>query len=209
MLKGFFKAVSCLAFVGFGLNAQAGHLFTQNTVNTPIALSAGFGITIPQDSMESTTGSQSGSYINVCEFGPGDALRVILPGYTQTFTYGSPPSGWTVASSASDPCPTEGYIETLNVTTTDDPALAALSLTVPFQWRIEATAGSFTLLGYRLRTTTGTVNGTGSGLVNQSNVTASGSAIPVFSPAHLALLILGLVALVAARRKFLSSGQHA
>ena len=202
------KICLSIVFLGFGLHVQAGHLFTQASLNTPVDLSAGFGIDIPQESMESTTGSAS-SYINVCDFGSGDALRVILPGWTQVIAFDSLPTGWNYSETA---CSSGvGQIETAGATTTIDPVLAGLSLTPPFDWRIEAVSGSFTLEGYRLRTSTGTVNGTGSGTVNQSGVTPSGpaTAIPVLGLPHLVLLILGLIGMVGARRRFLGSQQQA
>jgi hypothetical protein len=209
------KICLTIVFLGFGLNVQAGHLFTQASLNTPVNLTAGFGIDIPQQGLEGGSGSNV-SYINVCGFDSGDALRVILPGYTQTFTFGSLPSGWNFNPLGS--CQPDGtaagepdYIETNGATSTDDPALAALGLPTTFAWRLEAVSGAFTVHGYRLAQSTGTIDGTNSGTVNQSGVTPSGpaTAIPVLGLPHLVLLILGLIGMVGARRRFLGSQQQA
>lgn len=209
MENKFLKLALLVVLLSSALQAQAGHLFTQALLNTPVDLTAGFGINIPQESMESTTGSSS-SYINVCDFGSGDSLRVILPGWTQVIPFDSLPTGWSYSEVA---CLNTGQIQTTGPTNTIEPVLAALNLTPPFQWRIEAVSGSFTLLGYRLRTSTGTVNGTGSGTVNQTGVTASSGSssaqIPILDLPHLVLLILGLIGVVGARRKFLGSQRQA
>jgi hypothetical protein len=95
----------------------------------------------------------------------------------------------------------------------NDPQIAALSLTPPFDFRIDATAGSFTVLGYRIYVSNGTPDGTGAGLVNQSavTVTASGPAtpIPIFGPWQLALLVLALIALAALGQRRFGSGHKA
>ena len=208
MENKFLKLALLVVLLSSALQAQAGHLFTQAALNTPVDLTAGFGINIPQESMESSTGTSS-SYINVCDFDSGDSLRVILPGWTQVFAFDSLPTGWQFFAAT---CPSTGEIETTDSTLNIEPVLAGLSLTPPFQWRIEAVSGSFTLLGYRLRTSTGTVNGTGSGTVNQSGVTPSSPSsaqIPVLGLPHLVLLILGLIGVVGARRKFLGSQRRA
>jgi hypothetical protein len=75
--------------------------------------------------------------------------------------------------------------------------MAALNLTPPFNWRIDAIAGSFTVAGFRLSTLNGRIDGTNSGVVNQVGVTETSTAtVPVFGPVHMVLLILGLIGVV-------------
>lgn len=179
----------CLA--GFGLNANAGHLFTQNTINTPINLSGGFCINLPQISMEGASPT-TGSTVNLGgDFGSGDVLRLTIEGVVKVFDFDSMPSGWTADG-------------TLILASPNDPDIAALSPTLPFTWEVCALAGNFTLEGFRLRAANGTVNGTGTGLVVQSSVVPIGgvSNVPTLSPYHVLLLVLGLMAVVYARKRY-------
>ena len=184
MMKIARKLAAVLILMSIGVAAQAGHLFTQASTNTPILLNAGFGISIPQLGLESG-GPSSTSFINLTDFGSGDILQMTLGSEVRVFDFDSMPSGATATSI---------QIDTTSATSTADPAIAALSLTPNFTWRIDALAGSFTLLGYRIRISTGTVDGTNSGLVNQTGVTATSTTpVPIFSPVHLVLLVLGLI----------------
>jgi hypothetical protein len=82
--------------------------------------------------------------------------------------------------------------------------MAALNLTPPFNWRIDAVAGAFTVGGFRLSTLNGRIDGTNAGVVNQSGVTVtSGSAtpVPVFGPLHMVLLVLGLIGVAGIRQR--------
>jgi hypothetical protein len=51
MMKLVRNLAAFIILMSVGFSAQAGHLFTQASTNTPIDLTAGFGITIPQGSM--------------------------------------------------------------------------------------------------------------------------------------------------------------
>ena len=187
------KFCAVLALMSVGLSAQAGHLFSQALLNTPVQLNAGFGVDIPQITME---GASSQANIYLCDFDSGDVLRFILPGFTLDLDADSLPAGWTNSGTA---CPSTGTLSG----SPSPPAMEALNLALPFDWRVEAVAGSFTLEGFRLGITNGTVNGTGAGLVNQSGVTPTGgsTAVPVFSPLHMVLLILGLIGVVGIRQR--------
>ncbi len=178
-------AFALLTFIGVG--AQAGHLFTQNTLNSDIVLTAGQGITLPQISMEFPSPSNS-SNINLLDFGSGDILRMTLGTEIRTFDFDAMPAGWSATANS------------IFYNSGNDPALASLSLTVPFNWRIDAVAGSFTVQGFRIYTANGTVNGTGTDTVNQSLVTSS-APVPVFGPMHMLVLILALVGVAGFRQR--------
>jgi hypothetical protein len=194
------KLAAVLVLMSIGFSAQAGHLFIQASSNTPIDLTAGFGITIPQEGSEGASPGTS-SNIDLSNFDSGDTLVLTIGGVVRVFPFDNMPAGWGASSSS------------IFYLSGNDPELAALNLTVPFNFRIDATAGSFTVLGFRLRLANITVDGTGSGVVNQSGVTvtASGPAtpVPIFGPWQLALVVLALIALAALGRRRLGLGHKA
>jgi hypothetical protein len=197
MQKFLLKAFSFLVLLGLGLNAQAGHLFTQNSLNTEINLTAGFCIDLPQRTPWEETGTSGDSNFNLDgDFGSGDVMRVSLEGLTYVFDFDSMPSGWAANSSTVFSSP-------------NDPQIAALAPTPPFTWQVCSLAGDFTLTGFRLYTANGTIDGTNTDTVNQGSVIpiTGGGPVPVFSPIHLVLLIVGLIGMVGARRKFLKGQQ--
>lgn len=190
MIKVLIRFTVTALLLGAGLNAQAGHLFTQNVLNTPVLLNAGQGITIPQETMEGASPTAS-SDIDLQDFGSGDTLRMTIGGIVRTFPFDSMPADWQASATS------------IRYITGNDPQLAALNLAVPFNWRIDAVAGSFTVEGFRVRIASGTVNGTGAGVVNQALVTTTSSAIPIFSPVHILLLVLALVGIAGVRQRIL------
>lgn len=200
MMKLVRSLAALIILMSVGFSAQAGHLFTQASANTPIDLTAGFGITIPQESSEGASPGSS-SDIDLSNFDSGDTLILTIGGVVRVFPFDNMPAGWGASSSS------------IRYLSGNDPELAALNLTVPFNFRIDAAAGSFTVLGFRLRLANITVDGTGSGLVNQSGVTvtASGPAtpVPIFGPWQLALLVLALIAVAALGQRRFGLGHKA
>ncbi|MEH6610161.1 MAG: hypothetical protein V7696_12405 [Halioglobus sp.] len=194
MVKQFFGV---LVLMSVGLSAQAGHLFTQASLNTPINLTAGFGIDLPQLATWEETSSSGNSNFNVENFDSGDIMRVDIGGVIRVFAFDSMPSGWTATSNRITSSP-------------NDPGYAALAITPPITWRIDAVAGAFTLEGFRLYTVNGTVDGTNTNTINQSAVTVSSfssTPVPVFGPIHMVLLILGLIGVAGIRQRRKAS-QH-
>ena len=194
MMKLARRLAAVIVLMSVGFSAQAGHLFTQASTNTPIDLTAGLGITNPQLAIEGGNGT-NGSNINLQNFDSGDTLVLTIGGVVRVFPFDNMPAGWAANSS------------TIFYSSGNDPALAALSLTPPFNFRIDATAGSFTVTGYRIYISNGTPDGTNAGLVNQSGVTVTVSGpsipVPIFGPWQLALLALALIALAAVgQRRF-------
>lgn len=158
MLRLLLLALACLS-----LPAQAGHLFTQASANTPINLTAGNGIQVTQTSFE---GGSSGGRVDLYfqnDWDAGDAIKITVSSYVQTFSYDAPLAGTSQSSS--------------NVSVTSDPALLAANLdldeTSPFDWTFQAVSGDFTVSGYRIYLGNETINGTGSGTVNQTQVVNS------------------------------------
>lgn len=141
------------------MQANAGHLFTQSSINTPINLTAGKGINVTQETYE---GGGTDGLVTV-NFGgdwdAGDVMAITIGTYTQTFSYDDPLAG------------TTQDVSSLNV---NDPTLDALDLGGTFpadqEWSFVAVAGDFTLEGYRIYLTGQTFNGTGAGLIDQSQV---------------------------------------
>ncbi len=174
--------------------ALAGHLFTQNTNNTPTWIQAGQGVRIDQTRME---GAFGGGQISI-NFAPnatppakadtttsdwwswsaGDVLRFTVPtdsgDLSTTIGYDTDPS------CTYDICgPSSGgsYFSTsLPVIGTSNLALGQteVSETTPLIWTLEALAGEFSLAGYRIYFPNGTLNGTGPPPFDQSSVVDSG-----------------------------------
>ncbi|WP_062269527.1 autotransporter domain-containing protein [Endozoicomonas arenosclerae] len=176
---------------------HAGHLFTQASSNTPTWIQSGQGIVIKQYGDEGGSGSGNidinfaanstppddadTSNSNWWQWSAGDVMRITLPLTDNTYTY-------TIAYDAAgsggcdyDFCGQTGS-SSLNVSGTD---LGGSGVTLPdhsgeessydesdvyFSWSIEALAGEFSLSGYRIRTSDGTIDGTGAGILDQDSV---------------------------------------
>lgn len=156
--------------------ASAGHLFTQASSNTPINLTAGTGIQITQLTFEGTGTNGNVSLNFGGDWNSGDAVKITIGSYIQTFTYDSPLSGTTQTASA---------------LVVNDPTLTAAGIlkSPSTQWTVIATSGTFTFQGYRIYVVDGTFNGTGADTITQSQVVSEnqlngGSSTPAsFVPA--------------------------
>ena len=179
--------------------ALAGHLFTQNTNNTPTWIQAGQGVRIDQTRMEPNYGYGLGNVdidfaanatppagadtatSDWWSWSAGDVLRFTVPtdsgDLSTTIAYDA------AASCAYDVC--DPQLNTLFETSisatvpqigTTNMALgqAEVSETTPLTWTLEALAGEFSLAGYRIYFPNGTLNGTGAAPLSQSSVVDSG-----------------------------------
>lgn len=151
------------------VSAQAGHLFTQASANTPVNLTAGTGIQITQLTYEGGGNAGRVSLNFLGDWDSGDAIRITIKNYTQTFTYDAPLSGTSQSGSA------------LSVI---DPTLAAAGITQngSTQWTVIATTGTFTFQGYRIYTGNDTFNGTGADTITQAQVVSASSLGSGFVP---------------------------
>jgi len=180
--------------VVFAVNsAQAGHLFTQASTNTPIFLAAGTGVDIPQNATEGSSTSARGFRLYLSGWSAGDALRLIIGSYDQTFSFDSPLAGTSQGST---------YLR--NFTLASLTGIGSTGFTSPGNWRLESTAGDgFTFTGYRIYTdANGVLDGTNAGLLNQQAVTSNvppASNVPV--PSVIALMLSGLLGFSLSRRK--------
>lgn len=162
-LKSYFLMIFFAALF-FSGSAQAGHLFTQASANTPINLTAGNGIQVTQLTYEGGGGMNGYVTINFGgDWDSGDAIQVNIGSWTQTFTQTTlVASGGTQSGSG------------LSIT---DATLTAAGITTSpsMQWTVIATTGVFTFEGYRIYVANGTFNGTGAGPINQSQVVSASS----------------------------------
>jgi outer membrane autotransporter protein len=160
----FIRILLTLACLAVGMQANAGHLFTQNSINTPISLTSGQGIEVTQSTYEGggTDGDVSINFGG--DWDAGDVMKITIGSYTQTFSYDSPLAGTSQGGSSL-------YV--------NDPTLDALDLGGTFaadeKWYVVAVAGDFTWEGYRIYLTGQTFNGTGAGPINQTQVVDAGS----------------------------------
>lgn len=143
--------------------ANAGHLFTQAQTNTPISLTAGQGIQVTQLTYEGggsnglVTVNFSGGADNAA-WSAGDAIQLTIGSWSETFTFdGMVAAGGSQSGTA------------FSITSSSLTA-AGISPSGTVQWTVVATAGTFTFEGYRIYTVGNTFNGTGAGLINQSQV---------------------------------------
>ncbi|WP_438970779.1 autotransporter outer membrane beta-barrel domain-containing protein, partial [Methylophaga sp.] len=155
--------------IWFAMPVHAGHLFTQAAANEPINLSSGTGLEITQLTYEGggNSGSvsidfdQTGSGDAALEWSAGDAVKVSIDSWTQTFSYDTLTSDFTTASQS-----TNG----LDVT---DPSLVAANITTgnaTTTFTVIATAGQFRFEGYRIQVVDSRYNGTGADTITQDQV---------------------------------------
>lgn len=148
-----------LAGLMFGSVANAGHLFTQASNNTPISLNAGQGLNVTQLTYENYGGTNGDVSIDFGgDWSAGDAIKITIGNWSETFAYDS-----TVANGGS---------QSSSSLFIHSSALVAAGLNPSGQvaWTVIATAGQFTWEGYRIYTTSGTFDGTGAAPINQSQV---------------------------------------
>jgi autotransporter-associated beta strand protein len=192
-----------LSFVAFEpKSVQAGHLFTQSSLNTPTWIQAGQGISIDQYGTENGSGQTTSISLNFSapssvpagadttnsnwsSWSAGDVLEINLPlanaTYNYTIAYDAASSGTTCAY---DFCgSTTANVAAADILASDVvlPSHAGQTSTfdstdTSFAWSIVAKAGEFSLSGYRIYTSAGTLNGTGAGLLDQSSVVSASQA---------------------------------
>lgn len=154
-------------------HAFAGHLFTQASANTPIALTSGTGLQIDQLTYEG--GSNDGRVLiyfdgsagvdqaatDALNWSAGDALKVTIGSWVQTFNFD------TLATDFA------GSYQSAYSLSATDPTLVAANITpggIASTFTVVATAGAFTFTGYRITVVGDKYNGTGAGPINQSQV---------------------------------------
>jgi autotransporter-associated beta strand protein len=192
-----------LSFVAFEpKSVQAGHLFTQSSLNTPTWIQAGQGISIDQYGTEYGSGYPTSITLNFSapssvpagadttnsnwsSWSAGDVLEINLPlanaTYNYTIAYDAASSGTTCAY---DFCgSTTANVAAADILASDVvlPLHAGQTSTfdstdTSFAWSIVSKAGEFSLSGYRIYTSAGTLNGTGAGLLDQSSVVSASQA---------------------------------
>jgi autotransporter-associated beta strand protein len=192
-----------LSFVAFEpKSVQAGHLFTQSSLNTPTWIQAGQGISIDQYGTEYGSGYPTSITLNFSapssvpagadttnsnwsSWSAGDVLEINLPlanaTYNYTIAYDAASSGTTCAY---DFCgSTTANVAAADILASDVvlPSHAGQTSTfdstdTSFAWSIVSKAGEFSLSGYRIYTSAGTLNGTGAGLLDQSSVVSASQA---------------------------------
>ena len=179
---------------------SAGHMFTQASSNTPTWIQSGQGIVIDQYGDEGGASSggisiyfQANNTVPTAanttnsdwwQWSAGDVMKINLPLSNATYTY-------TIAYDAAsgncayDYCGQNSNQTSINISssTLGDSGVALpahsgqnqqyTSSDVAFSWSIEALAGEFSLGGYRLYTSAGTIDGTGAGPLSQSSVVSS------------------------------------
>lgn len=174
--------------------AQAGHLFTQNTNNTPTWIKAGQGIRINQERMEGGSGGSISldfaANVNVpagadtsnsdwWAWSAGDVLKFTVPltggtTFSTTIAYDADPNctydfcGGTQSAAS--------FSATLASIGSAVMALGRTDVAVgtPLTWTLQALAGQFSLAGYRISFNNGRLNGTGAAALDQSSVIDSG-----------------------------------
>ena len=183
--------------------SHAGHLFTQASSNTPTWIQAGQGISIDQYGTEggssssgsitmdfaapSTTPSGADtSNANWWTWSAGDVMEITLPLTSGTYKY-------SIAYDSSGSCTydfcgvtgSSNYFSTTTVSglgsgvsfpTHSGEKSSYTSSDTAFQWSVVSLAGEFSLAGYRIYTNAGTIDGTGSGPLDQSSVVTAEEA---------------------------------
>lgn len=160
-----------LLSVGLTPVAEAGHLFTQASSNTPINLTAGFGISITQDSYE---GGGSSGQVTLDfndeattndpnkDWSAGDVLTITMGSWTQTYAYDTAAGDTDLTNVSQDGGGFNATDATLNA--------ASITPADGDTWTVLANAGAFTFSGYRIYVNGKTFNGTGAGPINQDQV---------------------------------------
>jgi len=179
--------------------SHAGHLFTQASSNTPTWIQAGQGISIDQ---YGTEGSSSGritmdfaapsttpsgadnSNANWWTWSAGDVMEITLPLTSGTYKY-------SIAYDSSGSCTYDfcGVTGSSSLSTNVSELSSGVSFPThsgekssytssdtAFQWSVVSLAGEFSLAGYRIYTNAGTIDGTGSGPLDQSSVVTAEEA---------------------------------
>lgn len=179
--------------------SYAGHMFTQASSNTPTWIQSGQGIVIEQYGDEGGAGSGNMNiYLEAnstvpdaadtsnsdwWQWSAGDVMRLNLPLTDATYTYTISYDAAAPEGCAYDYCSVTGTT-TVSLGSTD---LGGVGVTLPahsgerndgayvesdvnFVWSIEALAGEFSLGGYRIYTSAGTLDGTGAGPLTQDSV---------------------------------------
>lgn len=164
-----YKLLIIMGLLFFSFSANAGHLFTQASANTPINLTSGTGIQVTQLTYEGGSNSgwvsvdmdQTGSVDPTIAWSAGDAVRITIGSWVQNFAFDTLTTDFAGASQSGS-----GFY--LN-----DPTLIAKNITpggASTQFIVLATAGQFTFEGYRINVVGDQYNGTGAGPINQSQV---------------------------------------
>ena len=176
-----------LLSLGWASIASAGHLFTQAGSNTPINLTAGFGISITQDSYENSASNGRVTIDFNDEITTNDPTKDWSAGDEITVTIGSWSQKYAFDSSGADGDLTGYSQDGGNINITSDATLVAANITPADgdTWTVVANAGSFTFSGYRIYVDGMTFNGTGAGPINQNQVVTAESlgGGGVFEPA--------------------------
>lgn len=172
-MKSKFIRVFLFLLVSAGLAplAEAGHLFTQASSNTPINLTAGFGISITQSTYENSNNQGAVSLDFESSGNPsddwsaGDVMKITIGSWVQSYSFDTIATN----SDADLTSPSQGgsYIYA-----SSDATLVAANITPSADdtWTVLATAGQFTFSGYRIYVNGSTFNGTGAAPINQTQV---------------------------------------
>lgn len=167
MKYGFLRFLSALGLTFLvTTNVYAGHLFTQNTLNTPVTISSGTGVSVRQLRYETgSTGTnglvtlafnQGNSVDPNLAWNAGDSLRLTIGNYQVSISYDTIANGTSGFGSASQGA-TSLYLSDPNlVNLVLNPAVTVTGTQLghttinPYTWTIESLSGSFSFEGYRI-----------------------------------------------------------
>ena len=186
--------------------AQAGHLFTQASSNQPTWIQSGQGISIDQYGTEGGSGNgsitinfqQPGTVPSGADtsdntwwtWSSGDVMEINLPLTSGTYKY-------SIAYDSSSSCAYDFCGDTTGSGSTASALGSGIvfpahsgenngggytASDTAFQWSIVSLAGEFSLGGYRIYTNAGTIDGTGSGPLDQSSVVSAAQAVSGSGP---------------------------
>jgi autotransporter-associated beta strand protein len=197
LIKSLLIKISILFILAFlSSMSYAGHLFTQSSTNTPTWIQAGQGIAIKQYGTESSSSSGNiNLYFSANSSAPtgadtsstawwqwstGDVAKITLPltsaNYTYTIAYDTASGGcaYDMCSSGTVPAGSASALKSgVSLPTHSGKKSSYTSSDAYFTWSIESLAGNFSLAGYRIYTSGGTINGTGAGPLTQDSVVSS------------------------------------